>query len=75
MLMVAFRPNHTHRLIVISYHIQTSRPGDNIVYRHLDVNLDRLIKHSQGNNIVQCAISFENEKTPNYTYVVRGMHH
>jgi hypothetical protein len=52
MLMVAFRPNHVYRLMAILYYIQASRPGDNIVYRYLDVNLDRLVKHSQGNNIV-----------------------
>ena len=75
MLIVALRPDHAHRLITIPYHTQISRPGDNIVYRHLDVNLDRLIKHSQKNNIVQCAISFENERTPNCTHVVREMHY
>jgi hypothetical protein len=75
MLMVALRPDYAYRLMAIPYHIQTSRPRDNIVYRHLDVNLDRLVKHSQRNNIIQCAISFENEKAPNCTYVMRGMHH
>ena len=74
-LIMALRPDHAHRLMVIPYYIQTSRPGDNIVYRHLNVNLDRFIKHSQGNNIVQCAISFENEKAFNCTHVVRGMHY
>src|SRR5450755_1209053 len=74
MLMVALRPNHTYRLMAIPYHTQASRPRDNIVYRHLDVNLNRLVKHSQGNNIVQCAISFENKKAPDCTHIVKGIH-
>jgi hypothetical protein len=75
MLIVTFRPNHAYRLMAISYYTQASRPGDNIVYRYLNVNLDRLIKHFQENIIIQCAISFENKKVPDCTYVIRGMHY
>jgi hypothetical protein len=75
MLIVTFRPDHAYRLIAIPYQTQASRPGDNIVYRYLDVNLDRLVKYSQGNNIIQCAISFENKKAPDCTHVMKGMHH
>jgi hypothetical protein len=39
-LIVALRPDHAHRLIAIPYYAQASRPGDNIVYRYLNVNLD-----------------------------------
>jgi hypothetical protein len=75
MLIMALRLDHAHRLIAIPYHTQVSRPGDNIAYRHLNVNLDRLVKHSQGNNVIQCAISFENERTPDCTHIVKGIHH
>ena len=74
-LMMAFRPDHAYRLMAISYYTQISRPGDNIVYRYLNVNFDRLVRHFQGNNVVQYAISFESERAPNCTHVVREMHH
>lgn len=73
-VMVALRPDHATRLVAFPCHSQYSSEGDNTLHRRLDFNLEALVDHGLGRNIVQCAVSFENEHEDDSTMVWPGMH-
>jgi hypothetical protein len=72
--MVALRPDHATRLMAFPYHSQYSPEGDNTLHRRLDPNLEALVDHGLGRNVVQCAVSFENEQEDDSTMVWPGIH-
>ena len=49
-LYVCLRPDKQWRLISYPYYAKNARPGDNTGFRHIDVNLPRLVKLKQGFN-------------------------
>jgi len=59
-LNVAARLDMNFRLISYPYYTKDTNPGENTGFKHLDLNVPRLLSESRGINIVQCSVSIDN---------------
>ena len=73
-LNVACRPDMNYRLISYPYYTKDTSPGENTGFKHLDLNVPRLLSEGRGINIVQCSVSVDNEESDGCTIVVPGFH-
>jgi hypothetical protein len=73
-LNVAARPDINFRLISYPYYTKDTTPGENTGFKHLDLNVPRLLSEGRGINIVQCSVSVDNEDSDGCTIVVPGFH-
>ena len=73
-LMVSARPDINHRLISYPYYTKDTTVGETTGFKHLDLNVTRLLSESRGINIVQSSLSVDNEAEDGCTIVVRGFH-
>jgi hypothetical protein len=48
----AFRPDRVWRLISYPYYIKYALLGDNIFFRHIDVNIPRFFKSERDKHII-----------------------
>jgi hypothetical protein len=73
-MYVALRPDHCWRLITYPYYAKYARPGDKTFFRHIDINVNDLVKHGRGKNLIQGSVSLDNEIYGNCTTILPGMH-
>jgi len=73
-LNVAARPDLNWRLISFPYYTKYAMKGDATRFKHIDINIRELLKSGRGVNIVQTAISFDDEFEDGCTIVVPGFH-
>jgi len=73
-LNVASRPDMNFRLISYPYYTKDTTAGENTGFKHLDLNVPRLLSEGRGINIVQCSVSVDNEESDGCTIVVPGFH-
>lgn len=71
-LNVAARPDKNWRLVSFPYYTKYAMDGDRTGFKHIDVNVQKLLKSGRGENTVQTAISLDDEFEDGCTLVVPG---
>ena len=74
-LYVALRPDRKVELVSYPYYTKFAVPGDKTNFRHIDVDVGRMLKTGRGANMVQGTVSFTDEDVDNCTEVALGLHH
>lgn len=62
------------RLVSYLYYVKFTYAGDNTFFRHIDLNIARLLADGYGQNIIQGAISLDYKSKGNYIEIVPGFH-
>jgi hypothetical protein len=70
----ALRPDNAWRLISYPYYTKDTQPGENTGFLHLDIGISELLRSGCGQNLIQSAISLDDEDTENCTVILPGMH-
>lgn len=73
-LYACLRPDKQWRLISYPYYCKYTKPGDKTAFRHIDQNLNRLVKEGHGSDMIQGSVSIDNELQDDCTEIVPGMH-
>ena len=71
---VILRPDHCKRFISYPYYVKNQKPGDSTGFRHIDVNIPRLVNEGRGQNLIQGSVSFDDEKPDDCTELLLGAH-
>ncbi len=72
---VALRPDHNHRLISYPYYAKHQGSTDSTFFRHIDLNIPRLVNEQRGACMIQGSVSLDNERADDCTEMLFGMHH
>jgi Phytanoyl-CoA dioxygenase (PhyH) len=73
-LHVAARGDGRWRLVSHPYYTKYADKGDSTGFKHIDLNIPNLVKHGRGENVVQTAVSMDDEWEGGCTVVVPGFH-
>ena len=73
-LHVAAREDGVWRLVSYPYYTRFADSGDSTGFRHIDINIPELISNGRGRNVVQSAVSLDDESEGGCTLVVPGFH-
>jgi hypothetical protein len=73
-LNVAARPDQMWRLVSYPYYTKSAVLGDRTEFRHVDLNIPRFLSCGRGGNLVQSAISIDDEEEDGCTIIVPGFH-
>ncbi len=74
MLYAGLRPDKHWRLVSFPYYAKYARAGDSTRFRHLDLNVPRLLADDRGGAMIQGTLSLDNEDDNNCTVLIPGMH-
>ena len=69
----ALRPDGRWRLISYPYYTKYTVPGDHTFFRHIDINIQRLISEERGANMIQGSLSLDDEDK-DCTEILPGFH-
>ena len=72
---VLCRPDLEHRLVSYPYYCKYAKQGDSTAFKHIDVNIPRLLKEGRGANMIHGSLSLEDERPDNCTIMLHGMQH
>ena len=73
-LNVAARPDGNWRLVSYPYYTKYTVSGDSTGFKHIDINIQKLLESGRGGNMVQTAVSMGDEFEDGCTLVVPGFH-
>ena len=73
-LNVVARPDLNWRLVSFPDYTKYTTEGDSTGFKHIDINIPKLLKSGRGANIVQTAISMDDEFEDGCTIVVPKFH-
>jgi len=73
-LHVAARGDGNWRLVSHLYYAKHADVGDSTGFTHIDINIPKLISNGRGSNLVQSAVSLDDEFKDGCTLVVKGFH-
>ena len=73
-LYCSCRPDKAWRLISFPYYGKYAKPGDSTWFRHIDVNIPRLLKDNRAAHMIQGSVSLDEENAQNCTILVKGFH-
>lgn len=73
-LHVAARGDGNWWLVSYPYYTRLARATDSTGFKHIDINLSWLISSGSGRNLVQSAVSLDDESEGDCTLVVPGFH-
>jgi len=73
-LNVVARPDLNWRLVRFPYYSKYAVPRDSTRFKHIDINIRRLLLTGRGGSTVQTAISMDDEFEDGCTIVVPGFH-
>ena len=74
-IMAAARPDRNWRLISYPYYTKDTSPGERTGFMHFDIGVGRLVDAGDGKNLVQSAVSLDDEDEENCSVVLPGLHH
>ncbi|RDW72128.1 hypothetical protein BP5796_08162 [Coleophoma crateriformis] len=74
MLYVGLRPDKKWRLISFPYYTKNADVGDSTWFRHIDLNISKIVQNDRGVNMIQGSVSFNDETSENSTVILKGMH-
>ena len=69
----SFRPDHNHRIISYPYYTKYQGEADKTFFRHIDLNIPRLVKDFKGASLVQGSVSLDSERSDDCTEMLLGM--
>ena len=73
-LNVVARPDGNWRLVSFPYYTKYAMKADSTGFKHIDINIEKLLKSGRGGSTVQTAISLDDEFEDGCTIVVPGFH-
>jgi hypothetical protein len=73
-VMAAARPDRNWRLICYPYYTKDTSAGERTGFARFDVKVGRLVDSGVGANLVQSAVSLDDEDIDNCSIVVAGIH-
>ena len=68
----AARPDGNWRLVSLPYYSKFAVTGDSTGFKHIDINIPQFLETGRGENIVQTAVSIDDEDEDRCTIIVRG---
>ena len=71
-LYCALRPDKVWKLISYPYYTKYAQPGDQTYFRHLDVNIPKLLDVGRGANLIQGSVHFDDDDNENCTELLLG---
>ena len=71
-LYCALRPDKAWKLISYPYYTKYAQPGDQTYFRHLDVNIPKLLDVGRGANLIQGSVHFDDDDNENCTELLLG---
>lgn len=71
-LNVAARPDKCWRLVSFPYYTKLAGRGESTEFRHVDLNIPQFLESGRGGNMVQSAISIDDEEEDGCTIIVPG---
>ncbi|KAL8684820.1 MAG: hypothetical protein Q9218_008121, partial [Villophora microphyllina] len=74
LLYACLRPDQNHRLVAYPYYVKYATPGDKTSFRHIDMSVPKYLETGRGGNIIQGALSLDDEDAKNCTELVPGFH-
>ena len=74
LLYVGLREDHNYKLISYPYYTKYQEPGDKTFFRHIDLNIPKLVKDARGKDLIQGSISFDDETSNDCTELLMGAH-
>jgi Phytanoyl-CoA dioxygenase (PhyH) len=73
-LNVAARRDKNWRLVSFPYYTRHAMVGDSTAFKHVDLNIRRFLETGRGRNMVQTAVSMDDEDAEGCTIIVPGFH-
>ena len=73
-LNVAVREDNCWRLVSFPYYTKFVHEGDSTSFKHIDINIPALLRCGRGGNVVQTAVSLDDESNDGCTLIVPGFH-
>jgi len=75
LIYVALRPDQNHCLISYPYYGKFQAASDKTFFRHIDLNIPKLVNEGKERYMIQGSVSLDNEKKEDCTEMLLGMHH
>ncbi|KAI9767399.1 MAG: hypothetical protein M1835_007046 [Candelina submexicana] len=69
----ALREDKATTLVSYPYYMKYAEKGDNTYFRHMDINIPRLLAEGRGKNLIQGSVSLDDEDMSNCTEILPGM--
>jgi hypothetical protein len=71
----ALRPDRNTRLVSYPYYMkyQTAEDGTSTQFRHLDLDIERLVTNNRGGNMIQGTVSLDDEGPDDCTEILPGL--
>jgi hypothetical protein len=73
-LVCSSRLDTNYRQISFPYYMKAVLPGDNIFFRHVDLNIPKYLETGRGMQRIQTSLSLTQETATNCTVVIPGFH-
>ena len=67
-------PDQNTKLVSYPYYAKYAHEGDNTFFKHIDLNIRDLTSSGRGANMVQDAVSLDDENNDDCTMIPSGMH-
>lgn len=74
LLYIVLREDNAYKLISYSYYCKYSHENDETGFRHIDLNIPKLLSEQRGKYQIQGSMSLDDEKETDCTIVVKGFH-
>ena len=71
---VMLRPDHASKFISYPYYSKSQKAGQSAGFRHIDLNIPKLVNESKGANMIQGSVSLSTEDPTDCTELLLGMH-
>jgi len=75
LVYVALCSDHNHCLISYSYYSKFQNASDKTFFRHIDLNILKLVNEKKEQYMIQGSVSLNNEKKEDCTEILLKMHH
>jgi len=75
LVYVALCSDHNHCLILYSYYSKFQNASDKTFFRHIDLNILKLVNEKKEQYMIQGSVSLNNEKKEDCTEMLLRMHH
>ena len=73
-LYVILREDNAYKLISYPYYCKYTQPSDKTSFRHIDINIPKLLAEQRGKYQIQGSLSLDDESDSDCTIVVKGFH-
>jgi len=72
---VTLCPDHNHCLISYPYYVKFQDASDKTFFRHINLNILKLVNEEKKQYMIQGSVSLNNEKKEDCTEMLLEMHH